>query len=185
VAPPSRAGAAGYPPAKGALKSRPIFARTRCKSRPTVAGVISSYGWGRRTAPSRGAGSRAAYADSCWARRLVSADDRARPGCRVSQTERRIGAPTRPWQCRGSVVGYARLPGTKRSVGATGPRRLIWNRIQSLYGPRAERHARAAQLAGPSCPDGLFSALFYGRHDYPDLEWLPRGIEFGPVNWEQ
>jgi hypothetical protein len=62
---------------------------------------------------------------------------------------------------------------------------LTWNRIQSLYEPIEDRHARAAQLAGLSCPPEVFAALFHGRHDDADLEWLLRGINFGQVTWEQ
>src|ERR1700727_1220053 len=62
---------------------------------------------------------------------------------------------------------------------------LTWNRIQSLYEPIVERHARVAQLAGLSCPPTVFTALFHGRHDDSDLEWLLRGIDFSQVTWEQ
>src|SRR5580692_11406037 len=61
---------------------------------------------------------------------------------------------------------------------------LSWTRIQSLYDPNSERHARAAQLAGLSCPLEVFTALFHDRHHDPDLEWLLRGIDFGQVTWE-
>jgi hypothetical protein len=62
---------------------------------------------------------------------------------------------------------------------------LTWNRIQSLYEPISDRHARAAQPAGLSCPSAVFIALFHGRHDDPDLQWLLRGIDFSQVTWEQ
>jgi hypothetical protein len=62
---------------------------------------------------------------------------------------------------------------------------LTWTRIQSLYEPIPDRHARAAQLAGLSCPPAVFKALFHGRHDDPDLEWLLRSIDFSQVSWEQ
>jgi len=62
---------------------------------------------------------------------------------------------------------------------------LTWNRIQSLYEPLVDRHARAAQLAGLSCPSTVFTALFHDRHDGADLEWLLRGIDFSEVTWEQ
>jgi hypothetical protein len=61
---------------------------------------------------------------------------------------------------------------------------LTWNRIQSLYEPIPDRHARAAQLAGLSCPLAVFTALFHDRHDDPDLAWLLRGIDLGQVTWE-
>jgi hypothetical protein len=62
---------------------------------------------------------------------------------------------------------------------------LTWTRIQSLYEPIPDRHARAAQLAGLSCPPAVFTALFHGRHDDADLEWLLRGVDFSQVTWEQ
>jgi hypothetical protein len=62
---------------------------------------------------------------------------------------------------------------------------LTWTRIQSLYEPITDRHARAAQLAGLSCPPAVFTALFHDRHDDPELERLLGGIDFSPVRWEQ
>lgn len=62
---------------------------------------------------------------------------------------------------------------------------LTWNRIQSLFEPTAARHARAAQLAGLSCPPSVFTTLFHDRHDDGDLERLLRGIDFNQVTWEQ
>jgi hypothetical protein len=62
---------------------------------------------------------------------------------------------------------------------------LTWTRIQSLYDPNSECHARAAQLAGLSCPVEVFTALFHRRAHNADLEWLLRGIDFGQVTWEQ
>jgi hypothetical protein len=62
---------------------------------------------------------------------------------------------------------------------------LTWTRIQSLYEPIPDRHARAAQLAGLSCPSAVFAALFHGRHNDPDLEPLVRGVDFSQVTWEQ
>ncbi|HEY4338849.1 MAG TPA: hypothetical protein VGM97_02780 [Steroidobacteraceae bacterium] len=62
---------------------------------------------------------------------------------------------------------------------------LTWTRIQSLYEPIPERHARAAQLTGLSCPAAVFTALFHGRHDDPDLQELLQGIDFSHVTWEQ
>ena len=62
---------------------------------------------------------------------------------------------------------------------------LTWTRIQSLHEPTPDRHARAAQLAGLSCPPEVFTALFHDRHADPDLEWLLRGIDFGQVTWQR
>jgi hypothetical protein len=62
---------------------------------------------------------------------------------------------------------------------------LTWNRIQSLYEPTAERHAKAAQLAGLACPSPVFAALFHDRHEDPDLERLLRAIDFSQVEWIQ
>jgi hypothetical protein len=62
---------------------------------------------------------------------------------------------------------------------------LTWNRIQSLYEPIRDRHARAAQLAGLSCASAVFTALFHDRHDDPDLERLLRGVDFSQITWEQ
>jgi hypothetical protein len=62
---------------------------------------------------------------------------------------------------------------------------LTWNRIQSLYEPISDRHARAAQLAGLSCPPAVFTAVFHDRHEDADLEWLLRGIDFSQVTWER
>ena len=59
------------------------------------------------------------------------------------------------------------------------------NRIQSLYESTPGRHARAAQLAGLSCPPSVFTALFHDRHEDKDLEWLLRGIDLSQVTWEQ
>ncbi len=60
---------------------------------------------------------------------------------------------------------------------------LTWTRIQSLYEPDSHRHARAAQLAGISCPPEVFTDLFHDRHDDPDLAWLLRGADFALVKW--
>jgi hypothetical protein len=62
---------------------------------------------------------------------------------------------------------------------------LTWHRIQSLYEPIADNHARAVQLAGLWCPPAVFTALFHDRHHDADLEWLLRGIDFSQVTWEQ
>jgi hypothetical protein len=62
---------------------------------------------------------------------------------------------------------------------------VTWNRIQSLYEATPGRHARAARLAGLSCPSAVFTALFHGRHDDPDLQRLLRGVDFSQVTWEQ
>jgi hypothetical protein len=62
---------------------------------------------------------------------------------------------------------------------------LTWSRIQSLYEPIRERHARAAQLVGLSCPAAVFTALFHDRHDDPNLESMLRDIDFGEVKWER
>jgi hypothetical protein len=62
---------------------------------------------------------------------------------------------------------------------------LTWSRIQSLYEPIPDRHARAAQLAGLSCPRAVFTALFHGRHDDPHLQELLQGVDFSQVTWEQ
>jgi hypothetical protein len=60
---------------------------------------------------------------------------------------------------------------------------LTWTRIKSLYEPIPDRHARAAQLAGLSCPAPVFIALFHDRHDDPDLECMLRDIDFSQVAW--
>lgn len=62
---------------------------------------------------------------------------------------------------------------------------LTWKRIQSLYEPNRDRHARAAQLVGLACPAAVFTALFHDRHADPDLESLLREVDFGQVTWEQ
>jgi hypothetical protein len=62
---------------------------------------------------------------------------------------------------------------------------LSWNRIQLLYEPTAERHAKAAQLAGLACPPAVFAALFHDRHEDQDLERLLRAIDFSEVEWIQ
>ena len=62
---------------------------------------------------------------------------------------------------------------------------LTWGRIQSLYEPAAERHAKAAQLAGLSCPPSVFTALFHDRHEDQDLERLLRTVDFSQVEWVQ
>jgi hypothetical protein len=62
---------------------------------------------------------------------------------------------------------------------------LTWDRIQSLYEPSAERHAKAAQLAGLTCPPSVFTALFHDRHEDPDLERLLRAVDFREVEWVQ
>jgi len=62
---------------------------------------------------------------------------------------------------------------------------LTWTRIQSLYEPITDRHARAAQLVGLSCPPAVFTALFHDRHDDPNLESLLGGIDVGQVRWEK
>jgi hypothetical protein len=62
---------------------------------------------------------------------------------------------------------------------------VTWNRIESLYESIPERHARAAQLVGLSCPAVVFTALFHDRHDDADLERLLRGIDFSQITWKQ
>lgn len=62
---------------------------------------------------------------------------------------------------------------------------LTWNRVQSLYEPIPDRHARGAQLVGLSCPAAVFSALFHDRHEDADLAWLLRDIDFSQVTWAQ
>ena len=60
---------------------------------------------------------------------------------------------------------------------------VTWNRIQSLYQPRAERHARAAQLMGLLCPPPVFTALFHERHEDAGVNRLMRGVDVSQVQW--
>jgi hypothetical protein len=62
---------------------------------------------------------------------------------------------------------------------------LTWTRIQSLYEPIPDRHARAAQLMGLSCPAPVFAGLFHDRHDDRDLESMLRDLDFSRVTWER
>ena len=60
---------------------------------------------------------------------------------------------------------------------------VSWNRIQSLYQPRAERHARAAQLMGLLCPPDVFVPLFHERREDEGVNRVMRSVDVSQVRW--
>jgi hypothetical protein len=60
---------------------------------------------------------------------------------------------------------------------------LSWDRIQSVYEPTAERHARTAQLVGLRCPLPVFAALFHDRGEDPALGRLLGDVDLLPLEW--
>jgi len=60
---------------------------------------------------------------------------------------------------------------------------VSWARIQSLYQPRAERHARAAQLMGLHCPPSVFTALFHERREDTGVNRIMRAVDVSQVQW--
>jgi len=60
---------------------------------------------------------------------------------------------------------------------------LSWDRIQSVYEPTAERHAKTAQLVGLRCPLPVFAALFHDRGEDPALGRLLGEVDLSPLEW--
>jgi hypothetical protein len=61
---------------------------------------------------------------------------------------------------------------------------LSWQAIAGCYEIDADRHWRAANLLGLSCPFDVFEQLFHGHHSDVDYRALYRHVDWSRVVWD-